>query len=299
MTTHELPELIIAEHQPTSANSKLATIKTILVHLQDDESLNVRLDNALAMARACSAHVTCLHITPIEAYVAFDSFGGVFVMNDIIKALDESEAALRSRIEERLRAEDVSWNYEQTTGSAESQIISRAALADIVVVGRSPHRSDFAGPAIGVLGELICKSRTPLFIPSDNGIQCDPNGAALIAWDGSYEAANAVRSAVGLLKLASNVKVLTIQEKDEVFPGTRLLEYLSRYGIHAELSVKTAGPNSRNPEFVAAALIKEALLSRAYLVMGGYNHSRVREYVFGGVTRNMLSGAPVPLLIAR
>lgn len=299
MAIHELPELIIAEQKPTSADTKSATIKTILVHLQDDASLNPRLDSALAMARACSAHLTCLHITPIEAYIAFDSFGGVFVMNDIIGALDESERKLRSRIEERLRAEDVSWNYEQTTGSVESQIIGRAALADIVVVGRSPHRSDFAGPAIGFLGDLICKSRTPLFIAPDNGAQCDPNGAALIAWDGSYEAANAVRSAVGLLKLASSVKVLTIEEKAEMFPGTRLLEYLSRHGIHAELSLETAGPDSRDPEFVAAALVEAALVAKAYLVMGGYNHSRVREYVFGGVTRTMLSGAPVPLLIAR
>src|SRR5688500_10028585 len=82
--------------------------KTILVHLQADGSVDSRLETALSLARACSAHVECLHVTPIEAYVAFDSFGGVFVMNDVIKTLDKEEAELRSAIESRLHNEDVS-----------------------------------------------------------------------------------------------------------------------------------------------------------------------------------------------
>jgi hypothetical protein len=63
-----------------------AGVKTILLHVQNDKSLDSRVQTALALARACEAHLSCVHITPIESYVAFDSFGGVFVMNDVIKA---------------------------------------------------------------------------------------------------------------------------------------------------------------------------------------------------------------------
>jgi nucleotide-binding universal stress UspA family protein len=279
-----------------------ASPKTILLHLQADKSVDSRLQTALSLARACSAHLECLHVTPIEAYVAFDSFGGVFVMNDVIKGIDQEGADLRSEVETKLRNEDVSWSYSQVTGNVAGQLVSHAALADLVVAGREPHRSDFVGAAIGLLGDLIYRSRTPLVIPAEDGRPCDPTGAVLIAWDGSYEAANAVRSSVGLLKLASAVHILQIKEdeKDEAFPSTRLLEYLSRHDVHAEYSVLEAGVDIRDHSVISATLTARAQALRvAYVLMGGYNHSRVGEYVFGGVTRTMLSGSPVPIIIAR
>lgn len=296
MTTQELH----LEHPPMTATNSgqrvEAGVKTILLHIQNDKSLDARVETALALARACEAHVSCVHVTPIEAYVAFDSFGGVFVMNDVIKAVDEEAANIRKRLQEKLRDEDVTWDYVETTANIASSLVSRAALTDLVVTGRDPHRSDFAGPTIGLLGELLHRSRTPLFIPADDGAPVEPAGTALIAWDGSYEAANAVRAGVGLLKVASQVRVLQIHEKDdEAFPGTKLLEYLSRHGIHAELFTESAA----SQEFVSDALVAHArAVGAAYIVMGGYNHSRVGEFVFGGVTRSLLKASPVPLLIA-
>lgn len=285
--------------QPSAELDRNSGIKSILVHVQDEASLGERLENALSLARACSSHLTLLQATPIEAYVAFDGFGGVFVMNDVIMAIDQSVMELRARAESRLLGEDVSWNFEQVTGNVESQVVGRAALCDLIVTGRTPSRTDFAGPAIGVLGNLLARSRTPLFIPSEGGNPCDPSGAAVIAWDGSYEAANAVRSSLGLLKISSDVRVLRVEEKEERFPSTRLLEYLSRHGIHAELSIETAGPDTDDPYIVSGILMERARELNGYLVMGGYNHSRLGEYIFGGVTRTLLSGSIVPLVIAR
>lgn len=297
----ERAQFVLDRPVQTNAHpSSVSTIKTILLHVQDDPSLDRRIEAALALARACSAHVSCIHVTPIQAYVAFDSFGGVFVMNDVIRSIDEQAAKLQSRVEEKLNREDVSWDYEQVTGDMATSLISHAALADLIVVGREPHRDDFVGAAIGLLGDLLCRSRTPLFIPSDDVRPVDSTGVALIAWDGSYEAANAVRSSVGLLKLASSVHILQIKEKEETFPGTRLLEYLSRQDVHAEYSVIEAGVDVNDQMVISDTLTARAQALRAsYLVMGGYNHSRVGEYVFGGVTRTMLAEAPVPLLIAR
>lgn len=278
-----------------------AGIKSILLHLQNDKSLDERLETALSLSRACGAHLSCLHVTPIEAYMAFDGFGGVFVMNDVIKALDEEEQALRVKIEHELGNEDVSWDYQQVTGNVAGQIVSHAALADLVVTGREPHRADFAGPAIGTIGDLLHRARTPLFIPGAERSSVDVTGTAMIAWDGSFEAANAVRSSLGLLKLASSVHILQIidEAKKESFPSTRLLEYLSRHDIHAELSVIEAGVDVRDEDVISETLTARARATdAAYLVMGGYGHSRIGEYVFGGVTRTLLGGCPLPLLIA-
>ena len=281
-----------------TAAARSSTMKTILLHVQNDATFESRLEAALGLARACSAHLNCLHVTPIEAYVAFDAFGGVFVMNDVIKALDEEETSLRARIEKDLRGEDVSWDYLQVTGNVTSQIIRHAALSDLVVTGRAAHRNDFADAGIDLLGDLLHRSRTPLFIAGDSD-PCDPAGRALIAWDGSYEAANAVRGAIGLLRLASDVRVLQITEqKEELFPNTWLVEYLSRHGIHAELQVEPAG-GKPDGDFISRMLLAQARsYGAAYMVMGGYNHSRMGQFLFGGVTRNLLLASPVALVMA-
>ena len=284
--------------RPETARAVVSGVKTILLHVQNDASLDERIETALSLGRACGAHLSCIHVTPIEAYVAFDGFGGVFVMNDVIKALDDEEVQLRLKVEEKLRSEDVPWDYLQVTGNVPAQIIRHAALADLTVVGREPHRSDLADPAIRLLGDLLHRCRTPLFIPANKGGAVDPTGRAMIAWDASHEAANAVRASVGLLKLASEVRIVQIREdgKDEPFPGTRLLEYLSRHEIHADLQVEPShGCTGRE---VAVVLMGHASVSKAdFVVMGGYNHSRFGEFLFGGVTRQLLEDCDLPLFI--
>ena len=270
-------------------------MKSILLHVQDDVSLNVRIETALSLARASSGHLSALHVTPIEAYMAVDSFGGVFVMNDVLEALLQHEADLRQRVEDHLRKEDVSWDYQQVTGSVLNAIVSHAALADVVVTGRESHKITQAAPALSFIGDLLHRSRTPLVIPPSNGAMGDPTGPVLIAWDGSYEAANAVRSSLSLLRLASKVAVFQVEDEAEnLFPATRLLKYLSRHEIHAELRLQNIDKH-RVPDALADCAQE---IGATYLVMGGYGRSRVGEYFFGGVTRTFLQDSPITLLIA-
>lgn len=284
---------------PAAAPAASSTVKTILLHVQDDSALGARIEAALSLARATSAHLSCLNVRPVQAYVAFDSFGGIFVMDDLIRSFEEQDARLRSTIQAKLKSEDVSWDYAQTTGDVAASIASEAALADLVVTGRAPHRDDFAAPATGLLGALLYRVRSPLFIPGDGTTALDPTGAALVGWDGTYEAANAVRASVGLLKLARSVSVIRLAEpKDESFPDTKVLEYLSRQGVHADFTTQQPSEN-RDNEAIAGSLISHARDIRAsYMVMGGYSHNRVREFAFGGVTRTLLKACPLPLLIA-
>lgn len=297
-------EQLLAERtEPrTSAGTEPTGVKTILVHVADDDQQENRLQTALSLARAASAHLSFVHVTPIEAYVAFDNFGGVFVMKDLIANLETRNAELQSEIEDRLAGEDVSWDYEQTTGNVMSALISRASLADLVITMRHPKRQDFVGPTTGFLGELLQRSRTPVLVPAAGTNTFDPTGPALIAWNGSFEAANAVRASLGMLRLASDVSIIHVPETKadaKAFPGTRLVEYLSRQGIHAELTVTPPPTGDAAADVVAGMIESQALGGRAaYLVMGGYSHSRIGEYFFGGVTRTMLQDCPLPLLIA-
>jgi nucleotide-binding universal stress UspA family protein len=126
-----------------------------------------------------------------------------------------------------------------------------------------------------------------------------PPRRAVIAWDGSREAARAAGDAVPLLQLAEDIVVLVVdpQQARSRFsdqPGADLTRYLTRHGIRARLKPVTSGSRG----------IAEVILGQAgeegtdLLVMGGYGHSRFREMMLGGVTRHMLEHTTVPVLFA-
>jgi len=271
-----------------------AAIKTILFHVHDDDSIMERLQVGLSLARACGAHLHCLHVTPIEAYTIVDSFGATFVNQDIVSAFEEEAAKLRQRIETQLGIEDVSWDYEEITGELMPHLVQSAALADILITGREPHEREFGGPAVTLVGDLLGQIRTPILITGDRMMDFDPFAPAVIAWNGSYEAANAVRAAVPLLKMASRVTVVQFsEERQRRFPSTLLVEYLSRHGIHAELESRTTSGD------IESALVNYAERHGASLiVMGGYGHSRAGEFLFGGVTRGLIKECPIALLMS-
>lgn len=289
-------QLVMDRPKTATAEQRVAGsgIKTILFHVHDDNSVMDRLQLGLSLARACEAHLHCMHVTPIQAYTVVDAFGGTFVSADIISAFEEQAAKLRQRIEKQLALEDVSWDYEEITGELVPHLVQTAALSDIVITGREPQEREFGGPAITLIGDLLAQIRTPLLVTGESPLDFDPFAPAVIAWNGSYEAANAVRSAVPLLQLSSKVTVVQFSEqKDRRFPSTMLLEYLSRHGIAAELEARSTSGE------VDLALVNYADRRGAgIIVMGGYSHSRAGEFLFGGVTRALLKECPTPLLVA-
>lgn len=135
---------------------------------------------------------------------------------------------------------------------------------------------------------------TPLCIPGDECKTFDPFGKAVVAWNGSFEAANTIRSTIGLLKMASDVRVIRYTEdKGTALPDTRVLEYLSRHGIHAQIEMHCPRTD------IASDLVDYAdRLGAEYVVMGGYSHSRAGEFLFGGVTRTLLRACPISLVMA-
>jgi nucleotide-binding universal stress UspA family protein len=187
----------------------------------------------------------------------------------------------------------VPWDYQQVTANTVTELVRCAALSDVVVTGRQAHQGREQALEVGILGDVLMAVRTPLLIAGDDQATFDPFGPAIIAWNGSYEAANAARNAVSLLKLSSDVRVVRFIEGEQAVP-TQLLEFLSRHGIHARLDDWVL-----DHEQVAELLTEYAKQKAAsYVVIGGYGHSRAGEFLFGGVTRSLLKTCPLPLLVA-
>ena len=287
-------QLVMERPELATSPSSRMSIKSILFAVHEDDGLDRRIEAALSMARACSAHLQLLHVVPVDAYVLVDAYGGALASGEIVEVLLDTAEKTRLRIEKKLKAEDVSWNYELRTSAALPEILQCAAFADMVIMGRDPHFREFSRTGPSLLGELICSGRTPFCIPGDGKATFDPFGKAVIGWNGSIEAANAVRSTIGLLKMASDVSVVRYTEDKELsLSDERLLEYLSRHDIHAQMETHL-------PKFgISEDIVTHAKkVGAEYVLMGAYSHSRAGEFFFGGVTRELLRNCAISLVLA-
>ena len=268
-------------------------MKNILVGVDGDSGREGRLQAGLDLARAFGGHVSCVQATPPAAYISTDMFGGAFVIPDIIEAVQKHIDVVRTSVETQLAKEDVSWDFVHCDATSATAIIARGRLADIIVLtrqqwGKAPN------DALTLVGEVALHSRAPVLAVPENAKGFNVGGKMVVLWNGSFEAANALRSALPLLAKASNVEILCIEEEPSDFPATAVCEYLSRHGIKADLQTPRPGL-----EGVANTLLSAVRrMEPSCVVMGAYGHSRVREYLVGGVTRQMLGECPVPLLLA-
>ena len=180
-------------------------------------------------------------------------------------------------------------------GEPASLVVDRSRLADVVVVSLPEASERRAGRTLSLAADVSVHARAlTLAVPPEcEGF--DPGGRALVAWNGSPEAAQALKLAVPLLKGAAAVDILTVVEngQEDEFPATQACEYLGSYGIRPELHER-----ARDGRPVAECILDAAgQLGSAYILMGAYGHSRLREAVLGGVTRTMLTQSNMPLLL--
>jgi nucleotide-binding universal stress UspA family protein len=129
----------------------------------------------------------------------------------------------------------------------------------------------------------------PLLIPTENTSRPIIGGTVAIAWKATPQAARAVAAAMPFLRRVTEIVVTTVDEGDrERGEADRLIRYLSWHGLHA--TVDRLRSEDQDPaDTLLAAVGRKADL----LVMGGYGHSRVREWIFGGFTQRVLADAPL------
>ncbi len=267
-------------------------MKTILVHIEADEGQQARLQTAFDLARAFGGHLVCLQVTPYAAYALGDGGMSGFPVATLVEAIEASRREERSKVEKQLKAEGVAWDWVSRDGDAVVRLCETARLADVVVMSSGP----FPGAPrlqLAVTGDTAMQAPAPVVAVPPGGQGLAVTGAAMIAWDGSQEAAKAMRGAMPMLRLAESVHLLTVEEKQTDFRARDAAKFLARHGIGAEVIERGDGGKT------VEAVIREELMTRriAWLVQGAYGHSRLRETLFGGVTRGLLSDAPVPLVL--
>ncbi|HJQ17599.1 MAG TPA: universal stress protein [Allosphingosinicella sp.] len=268
-------------------------MKNILLHIYDDTGLESRMQAALDLARAFEGHIVCLHATPFEDYMRVDPLVAARLPEEFSERMKTLRLDLKARVEERLQQEGVSWDWIHLDERMSTALVRYSILSDIVVVtlAGSAVEKDEPRP---LAAAVATSAPTPVLAVPERSAGLDPAAPALIAWNGMPEAAAAMRASVPLLRLASEVYMLEVEEKLSRYPRDLGARYLSRYGIHVQIVQREANARDVGTLIMDAAIEIDAGL----IVMGAYGHSRLREFFMGGVTQYLIRASPVPLLLA-
>lgn len=274
-------------------------ILAIINQLPDDEP-------ALAMAETLAAqfqaHLSCAVLTPLpDEPLAYEPTVVAGVWAELLGRARAEAATHRAAIEARVGRAGVA--CEMRRAEALTRDLGRVAAvharyADLAVLTHAAVADARETRSDTIEGVLFHSGRPVLVAPK--GWSPRPIGKRIVlAWDASREATRAVSEARPLLAQCEKAMILTVDAKPRAFghgeqPGQNIASHLSRRGVTVE--VRNADSMGRP---ISEALLQEAEGYGAdLLVMGAYGHSRLRELVFGGATRELLEESRLPLFMA-
>lgn len=285
-------------------------IKSLLVSATGNDTDAVAYATAHAVARGFGAHIAALHVrldpAGIATTMSTEGAGGTLLqgtVDSLEKDANEGEAKARSIFtafcaREKVALASAAGDSTTTTvrfhveiGEEPRWTAAYALTCDLAVATRGAPGDNAA--ARSTLEALLFETGRPLLIPCPSAPAPDFADRIAIAWKPGPQAARAVAAAMPLLVRAKEITVLTVEEdgrgRDET---ARLMDYLGWHGLRAV--AERLDPGADGP----ATLLAAASAKSGLLVMGGYSHTRVREWVFGGFTQSVLDHAELPVLMA-
>lgn len=278
-----------------------ASYKSIALHWTDTPDAKHRLDVAVELASRFDAHLTilCLGVMPDAPAMVYGGFAADVVAQNIGDVQADAEAIEAAAKKELDRAGVLGDTriVVASLGGLANAIGRSTRYADLVIVGQ-PYGGDDEAVLVSVLeGALFDGGAGVLVCPREGATTIGEK--ALIGWNASRQALNAVRHALPLLQRAASAEILLVD------PESRLADEGPDPG--AEISVMLARQGVKVTDTVTASLgrpVSDVIRNRIdetgadLLVMGAYGHSRFREFVLGGVTLGMLKMMPIPMLMA-
>lgn len=274
------------------------SIKTILVHLANDDQHPVRLEVALKLARLHGAHIIALFLTH-PAHMPAGAAGRSFSMSFLQESIDtarKAAEALRQEFDARCEEAGVTHDWLVEEHDHLDDMVRHAHCADLVIVSQSENRFLEDHVSHTVPETIAMSSGVPTLILPKVFNPAEVIGKNIVvAWRSTREAVRAVRNALPILKLAEKVTVLSVCRKEDIETHPEeIAAYLKRHGIDG------FGLLDERSDRDAGEVIMEYVENNKadLIVMGAYSRSKVKELLFGGATRHVFSHSDVPILTA-
>ncbi len=279
-------------------------IKDILAHISTERQLRPVVDASVSLGNSFGAHVDAVAIGYIATSNAYVVDGGAaaavaaaaFEMEQ--KRAAERSAAALAVFETEARNAGISYqcrSIEDLPTEAASAISDAARLYDLTVV-QQPDAAQSCLDNTTAMEVLLQAGGPVLFVPQIFRGSFNPNRIG-ICWDGSRLAARALKDAKPFLSGADALVTISINEAQAIpaeASTAKLAQHLARAGLVTKLIELPAARADIQPSILSLAADE----SLDMLVMGAYGHSRLREGIIGGVTREMLKTMTVPVLMS-
>jgi nucleotide-binding universal stress UspA family protein len=279
------------------SKERAMAIKDILVHVDSTPSSDTRLSIAVDLAARNDAHLAGLHVRPnyyIPPAADFPLPQSYFDEQD--RESDANATEARRRFDAALARANISSEWREAYGFPSDIVRQHARYADLTIVGQ--RNPDANGQSQDLPdGVLLTTGRPVLIVPSSLSVKSFARDV-IVAWDDGVPATRALNDAIPLMADDASVEVLAVNPKDTgehgPIPCADICLHLARHGIEAAARSLTVHDVDE-----AEVIVTQALEGRCdLLIMGAYGHSRMREFVFGGVTDYVLRNATMPVLMS-
>jgi nucleotide-binding universal stress UspA family protein len=275
--------------------------KTIVTVVTDPELDSASLNAAIKIARLEEAHleVLCLGIDRTQPGFYYAGANAMIIQDNLVQAQADAEA-LEKHVNHVLNGIDINWAVNSATvqmAGLTATVAHRARFADLAVLPR-PYGPSRGHENEAIIEAVLFNAHVPVVVIPDGSDFPDTVGQTVIAWNESAEALAAIRAALPFLKGCEQVNIAIIDPPthgpDRSDPGGQLSQMLVRHGVRAEVSVLAKTMTRVSDVLRRHCGDRDADM----LVMGAYGHSRFRESILGGATRNMLEMSELPVMLA-
>jgi nucleotide-binding universal stress UspA family protein len=275
------------------------TILSVVSHTPDRD-----IAAAIAASLAAGAHLSVLAVGIAPGMPVADIASAGTLATVWLETRQAEEQALAQRveqIEQQLASANVSGDVTSIClepGRIATEVGIRGRYADVVMLGADLRADSTIG--VTVVEAALFESGAPILVAPRGSMPSLSPRRIVLAWNSTYESARAARAAVSVLSGIEEIRVAMVDPDASSFgsgdePGADIAAFLARKGISVTvdrlpgLGLAAEGVLARHASDVSADM----------LVMGAYGHSRLRQRMFGGVTRSMLHEPPLPILMAR
>jgi nucleotide-binding universal stress UspA family protein len=272
--------------------------KTILLSLNEINRIGEVTAAAAYLASTFSAHITGLYVIPaIQIYPGAGYAAAPDIYDANRKFFLTNQDKVKTEFETVMKNNGLNYDFhvvEASTPLICNEVMAQGRRADVILVSATDRNSS-EGVEYDFVERLVINSGRPVLIIPQKGHAKIDLTEVIVAWDGGREATRATFDALPLLQVSKRTRLVRIDASVKgTLPGVDIAKCLDRHGIKAEVTNVSSDGLSPGETLLRAANDFGA----GVIVLGGYGHSRLTEFIFGGVTRYMVHHLDRPVLMS-
>ncbi|MEJ2177807.1 MAG: universal stress protein [Gammaproteobacteria bacterium] len=274
-------------------------MKDLMVVVDDSAAAESTFAYAVSMAKAFEAHLAVLYPVPVLPPAVYM---GIEYSTEWLAAisdnLDQNEQTAKKKYLEKAEAADIEIEWRTEEGEPSQVVTEQSRYVDMTIITQSMSDEE-ENASRNLSGHFLLETGRPVLIVPHIGATPGLPKNVLVAWDDSRTSTRALNDAMPLLSSAESVQLFTInssgktRETKEV-SAIDISKHLARHGINVETRVLVA--TDIDPADLLLSHVAD--MGNDLIVMGAYGHSRLRELVLGGMTREILQSMTVPVLMS-